>query len=114
VRFFRAASLAYLITGVVVVEVVFVYPGIGQLFVDSVKFATSLWCRRADLAGGVYFVKPDSTSVHHLQPTSEASTSGFVWFAIVIAGLLVAAYVFRLAGRLSPVRTGSDTTCVGV
>jgi len=29
-------SLAYLITGVVVVEVVFVYPGLGQLLVDSV------------------------------------------------------------------------------
>lgn len=33
-----ALNLAYLITGVVVVEVVFVYPGIGQLFVDAVKF----------------------------------------------------------------------------
>lgn len=32
-----AINLAYLITGVVVVEVVFVYPGVGQLFVDSVK-----------------------------------------------------------------------------
>ncbi len=32
-----ALNLAYLITGVVVIEVVFVYPGIGQLFVDSVK-----------------------------------------------------------------------------
>ncbi len=32
-----ALNLAYLITGVVIVEVVFVYPGIGQLFVDSVK-----------------------------------------------------------------------------
>jgi peptide/nickel transport system permease protein len=32
-----ALNLAYLITGVVVVEFVFVYPGIGQLFVDSVK-----------------------------------------------------------------------------
>ncbi|WP_116597714.1 ABC transporter permease [Primorskyibacter marinus] len=32
-----ALNLAYLITGVVVVEVVFVYPGIGQLFVDGVK-----------------------------------------------------------------------------
>jgi peptide/nickel transport system permease protein len=31
-----AINLAYLIVGVVVVEVVFVYPGIGQLFVDSV------------------------------------------------------------------------------
>lgn len=31
-----ALNLAYLITGVVLVEVVFVYPGIGQLLVDSV------------------------------------------------------------------------------
>ena len=29
-------NLAYLVVGVVVVEVVFVYPGVGQLFVDSV------------------------------------------------------------------------------
>ena len=33
-----ALNLAYLITGVVIVEVVFVYPGVGQLFVDAVKF----------------------------------------------------------------------------
>ncbi|TIV08004.1 MAG: ABC transporter permease, partial [Mesorhizobium sp.] len=32
-----AFNLAYLIVGVVVVEVVFVYPGIGQLMVDAVK-----------------------------------------------------------------------------
>ena len=32
-----ALNLAYLITGVVVIEVVFVYPGIGQAFVDAVK-----------------------------------------------------------------------------
>lgn len=30
-------NLAYLVAGVVVVEVVFVYPGLGQLFVDSVS-----------------------------------------------------------------------------
>jgi peptide/nickel transport system permease protein len=30
-----ALNLAYLITGVVVVEVVFVYPGLGQLMVDA-------------------------------------------------------------------------------
>ena len=30
-------NLAYLVVGVVVVEVVFVYPGLGQLFVDSVS-----------------------------------------------------------------------------
>lgn len=32
-----ALNLAYLITGVVVVEAVFVYPGLGQLMVDSVS-----------------------------------------------------------------------------
>lgn len=32
-----AFNLAYLIVGVVVIEVVFVYPGIGQLMVDSVR-----------------------------------------------------------------------------
>jgi peptide/nickel transport system permease protein len=32
-----AFILAYLVVGVVVVEVVFVYPGIGQLMVDSVR-----------------------------------------------------------------------------
>jgi peptide/nickel transport system permease protein len=31
-----ALNLAYLITGVVLIEVVFVYPGLGQLLVDSV------------------------------------------------------------------------------
>jgi peptide/nickel transport system permease protein len=32
-----AVNMAYLIVGVVVVEVVFVYPGMGQLMVDSVS-----------------------------------------------------------------------------
>ncbi len=32
-----AFNLAYLIVGVVVVEVVFVYPGIGQAMVDAVR-----------------------------------------------------------------------------
>lgn len=32
-----AVNLAYLVTGVVLVEVVFVYPGIGQLLVDAVS-----------------------------------------------------------------------------
>ena len=32
-----ALNLAYLITGVVVIEVVFVYPGLGQLLVDAVS-----------------------------------------------------------------------------
>jgi peptide/nickel transport system permease protein len=33
-----ALNLAYLITGVVIVEFVFVFPGLGQLMVDGVKF----------------------------------------------------------------------------
>jgi peptide/nickel transport system permease protein len=33
-----AFNVAYLITGVVIVEVVFAYPGLGQLLVDSVSF----------------------------------------------------------------------------
>jgi peptide/nickel transport system permease protein len=32
-----ALNLAYLIVGVVIVEVIFVYPGLGQLLVDSVS-----------------------------------------------------------------------------
>ena len=32
-----AFNLAYLVVGVVVVEVVFVYPGVGQLMVDAVS-----------------------------------------------------------------------------
>ncbi|MDP9137522.1 MAG: ABC transporter permease subunit, partial [Pseudomonadota bacterium] len=32
-----AFNLAYLVVGVVVVEVVFVYPGIGQAMVDAVR-----------------------------------------------------------------------------
>jgi peptide/nickel transport system permease protein len=32
-----AFNLAYLVVGVVVVEVVFVYPGLGQLLVDSMS-----------------------------------------------------------------------------
>ena len=32
-----ALNLAYLVVGVIVVEVVFVYPGIGQLMVDAVS-----------------------------------------------------------------------------
>ena len=32
----RAAGVAYLVVGVVVVEVVFVYPGMGQYMVDAV------------------------------------------------------------------------------
>ena len=52
-----ALNLAYLVVGVVVVEVVFVYPGLGQLLVDSVSkrdvpvvqacsmiFAASIFC----------------------------------------------------------------------
>jgi len=32
-----AVNMAYLVVGVVIVEVVFVYPGLGQLLVDAVS-----------------------------------------------------------------------------
>ena len=54
-----ALNLAYLVTGVVVVEVVFVYPGLGQLFVDSVSrrdFPVVQACC-ADLCGGVHLAR---------------------------------------------------------
>ncbi len=40
-------NLAYLVVGVVVVEVVFVYPGMGQLMVDASPSATCRWSRPA-------------------------------------------------------------------
>ena len=66
-----ALNLAYLITGVVIVEIVFVFPGLGQLMVDGVKFrdvpvvqATALNFRqrlcRAKSIGRYY--------LHHFQP----------------------------------------------
>ena len=42
-----AFNLAYLVVGAVIVEVVFVYPGIGQAMVDAVAHATFPWCRPA-------------------------------------------------------------------
>jgi hypothetical protein len=55
-----AINLAYLITGVVVVEVVFVYPGLGQLIVDSVSQARHPGGagRRADLRRGLCAAQP--------------------------------------------------------
>jgi len=44
-----ALNLAYLITGVVVVEVVFFYPGLGQLLVDSVSKRDVLVVQAASL-----------------------------------------------------------------
>jgi ABC-type dipeptide/oligopeptide/nickel transport system permease component len=42
-------NLAYLVVGVVVVEVIFVYPGMGQYLVDHVPSATCRWCRPVGL-----------------------------------------------------------------
>ena len=56
-----AFNLAYLVVGVVVVEVVFVYPGIGQLMVDAVSSA-----RHAGGAG----LRPDLR--RHLHPAQPA------------------------------------------
>jgi ABC-type dipeptide/oligopeptide/nickel transport system permease component len=40
-------NLAYLVVGVVVVEVVFVYPGMGQYLSITSRNATFRWCRPA-------------------------------------------------------------------
>ncbi len=56
-----AFNLAYLVVGVVVVEVVFVYPGVGQLMVDAVDLAryTRRAGLRADLRGHLHPLEPD-------------------------------------------------------
>ena len=43
-----AVNMAYLVVGVVIVEVVFVYPGLGQLLVDSVAKRDLPWSRHRD------------------------------------------------------------------
>ena len=58
-----ALNLAYLITGVVLVEVVFVYPGIGQLLVDAV-----VETRLPDRAGVLSHLRCD---LHSAQPCSR-------------------------------------------
>ena len=64
-----ALNLAYLIVGVVVVEVVFVYPGIGQLMVDAVADA-----RHAGGAGLRADLRRAPTSCSTSSPTSSASS----------------------------------------
>lgn len=51
-----AVNLAYLITGVVVVEVVFVYPGLGQLLVDSVSKRDVVVVQAASLIFAVAYI----------------------------------------------------------
>ena len=51
-----AINLAYLITGVVVVEVVFVYPGLGQLLVDSVSKRDVVVVQAASLIFAVAYI----------------------------------------------------------
>ena len=51
-----ALNLAYLVTGVVVVEVVFVYPGLGQLLVDSVSKRDVIVVQAASLIFATAFI----------------------------------------------------------
>ena len=64
-----AFNLAYLIVGVVVVEVVFVYPGIGQAMVDAVAGA-----RRAGRAGLRAALRDRPTFFSTSPPTSSQSS----------------------------------------
>ena len=62
-----ALNLAYLIVGVVVVETVFVYPGLGQLMVDEVVQARRPGRSglRFDLRGDVHFAQYDRRHSRH-------------------------------------------------
>ena len=53
-----ALNVAYLIVGVVVVETVFAYPGLGQLLVDSVSKRAGRPGRLPDLRGDVHRPEP--------------------------------------------------------
>ena len=70
-----AFNLAYLVVGVVVVEVVFVYPGIGQLMVDAVSRARHAGGAglRPDLRRHLY--PPQSLRRHHLDHHQSAAAA---------------------------------------
>ena len=42
-----ALNLAYLVSGVVIVETIFSYPGLAKLMVDAVQTVTCRWFRPA-------------------------------------------------------------------
>ena len=116
-----ALNLAYLITGVVVVEVVFVYPGVGQLFVDSVKIRDIPVCRpAAQLCGGLHLAEPDCRrDVDLVEPASataeiddQTPTLSSYWSAIVVAGALALYFGGRQIGGETVARL-RDMTATG-
>ena len=110
-----ALNLAYLITGVVVVEVVFVYPGVGQLFVDSVRIPRH--SHRAgllpDLRGHLCAPEPDGGyPVHRLEPAPAApemrrTMTAILYIAAVFVAAAAAAWAFRMVLITALPRNGS-------
>ena len=95
-------NLAYLVVGVVVVEVVFVYPGMGQLMVDARRQARRAGGPglRADLRRHLRPAQPDRRHpVDHRQPAAAApevsrcagiSLSTAIGFALIVLFALMA------------------------
>jgi hypothetical protein len=71
-----ALNLAYLITGVVVVEIVFVYPGLGQLMVDSVSKRDIPVCRRWLIFRGLCAQNLLPTCFDSVQSTADPPSGG--------------------------------------
>jgi peptide/nickel transport system permease protein len=110
-----ALNLAYLITGVVVVEVVFVYPGLGQLMVDSVAARDMPVVQGIALVFAAAYVLLNLTAdVLATCPTRASCTSaeggrimgfltGLFWLAAVIVAAMASGWIFRtVAIAVSP------------
>lgn len=100
-----ALNLAYLITGVVLVEVVFVYPGIGQLLVDAVAkrdfpivqaccliFAATFILLNLAADVGAILTNP---RLRHRSEDSDMSTFVIGYYALLIGASCLAAYFKR-------------------
>jgi hypothetical protein len=109
-----ALNLAYLITGVVVVEVVFVYPGLGQLMVDSVSARDMPWCRASRWSSRrptcfstsrrtCWRPCPTRASCTALRGADHGISHRPLWLAAVIIAAMAAGWVFRaVAIAVSP------------
>ncbi|WP_318036931.1 ABC transporter permease [Mesorhizobium sp. AR02] len=69
-----ALNLAYLISGVVVIEVVFVYPGVGQAMIDAVRNRDVPVIQAAHLCVSLYRLQSDrGRHIHRHQSAPSAS-----------------------------------------
>ena len=103
-----ALNLAYLIIGVVVVEVVFVYPGLGQLMVDSVAKRDVPVVQAAALIFAATYVLSTSPPTCSRPSRTRASCTGAempaaltftLWTAAAVAAAAAIGWVTRAARR---------------